>query len=159
MQSAANRGHLKSFLNGKGVESPRSLEPEARLIMLRHGHSRLAIAAAALLASGGLEWPRRVISVGESVLANFPSDQWTQSVHLIVGEAFASAWQFGNDGSGGPGPEKGQLLRKAEAHDRAWYASSTSEGDRALVWEEIWALDAGMPPRLMFGHCPMDAWM
>jgi hypothetical protein len=107
-----------------------------------------------------LECLQPVASVGESVLSKFPRDEWTEGVHLIAAEACPSAWQSGNeenDESERSQSARKSLLRKAQALCRTWYAASTSERDRAIIWEEICALDAGMEPRLGFGHCHRDA--
>jgi hypothetical protein len=88
------------------------------------------------------------IKEGESFLLTFPPDEWTPSVHLILAEAYSlTAAEMGGY-SGTPHPEEAALLKKAAAHYRAWYAKSANQRDRALVWEEIWALDAGMGPWL-----------
>ncbi len=89
------------------------------------------------------------IKEGESFLMRFPEDEWTSSVHLILAEAYAiTAANLGQDYSATPDTNKINLEKKATAHYRAWYAKSVNERDRALVWEEIWALDAGMGPWL-----------
>jgi hypothetical protein len=86
-----------------------------------------------------------LIKEGESLLSRFPEDEWTPSVHLILAEAYSiTAADEGGDDAG-----TADLLKKAAAHFRAWYAKSTNDRDRALVWEEIWAIDAGMGPWLM----------
>ena len=90
-----------------------------------------------------------LIKAGESFLSSFPEDEWTPSVHLILAETYsitaadmAGGWSTTSD------PEVAALLKKASAHYRAWYAKSVNERDRALVWEEIWAIEAGMGPWL-----------
>jgi hypothetical protein len=90
-----------------------------------------------------------LIKKGESFLSRFPEDEWTPSVHLILAEA-CSLTAAGLDASNSADPEttKTELLKKAAAHYRAWYAKSTNERDRALVWQEIWAIEAGMGPWL-----------
>jgi hypothetical protein len=89
------------------------------------------------------------IKKGESFLARFHEDEWTPSVHLILAEA-CSLTAVGLDESNSADPEttKNDLLKKAAAHYRAWYDRSTNERDRALVWQEIWAIEAGMGPWL-----------
>lgn len=91
-----------------------------------------------------------LIKEGESFLSRFPEDEWTPSVHLILAEAYTiTVADSGEDNTGTPDPKEAELLKKAAAHYRAWYAKNKNDRDRALVWEEIWALDAGMGPWLM----------
>lgn len=91
-----------------------------------------------------------IIREGESFLSRFPEDEWTPSVHLILAEAYAlTAVNPVEDYSATPEPTKTEWERKATAHYRAWYAKSTNEQDRALVSQEIWAIEAGMEPWLM----------
>jgi hypothetical protein len=89
------------------------------------------------------------IKKGESFLARFREDEWTPSVHLILAEACSlNAVGLDESNSADPDTTKNDLLKKAAAHYRAWYARSTNERDRALVWQEIWAIEAGMGPWL-----------
>jgi hypothetical protein len=92
-----------------------------------------------------------ITKVGESFLLRFPQDEWTPSVHLILAEAYSitAAQESGEDDFGTPYPARADDLRKAEEHYRAWYAKSENERDRPLVWQEIWAIDAGMGSWLM----------
>jgi hypothetical protein len=92
-----------------------------------------------------------ITKVGESFLLRFPQDQWTPSVYLILAEAYSimAAQESGGDDFGTPYPAMAKNLKKAEEHYRAWFAKSTNEEDRAQVWQEIWAIDAGMGPWLM----------
>jgi hypothetical protein len=91
-----------------------------------------------------------IINEGESFLSHFPEDEWTPSVHLILAEAYTLT-AANPDEPYAPisDSQRTEWQKKAAAHYRAWYAQSTNERDRALVWEEIWAIDAGMGPRLM----------
>lgn len=89
-----------------------------------------------------------IIKEGESFLSSFPQDEWTPSVHLILAEAYTLSSAVTGGYSPTPDPEKTALEKKAEVQYRAWYAKSKNQRDRALVWEEIWALDAGMGPWL-----------
>jgi hypothetical protein len=92
----------------------------------------------------------KIIKGGETFLTRFPEDEWTPSVHLILAEAYAlTAVNPVEDYSATPEPTKTEWERKATAHYRAWYAKSTNERDRALVSQEIWAIEAGMEPWLM----------
>jgi hypothetical protein len=91
-----------------------------------------------------------IISEGESFLSRVPEGEWTPSVHLILAEAYAlTAVNPVEDYSATPEPPKTEWEKKATAHYRAWYDKSTNERDRALVWQEIWAVKAGMGPWLM----------
>jgi hypothetical protein len=90
------------------------------------------------------------IKSGESFLLRFPSDEWTPSVHLLLAEAYSiTAADLDEDGLAAPDSGKAKLPMKAAAHYRAWYEGSTNERDRALVWQEIWGIEAGMGPHLM----------
>jgi hypothetical protein len=97
-------------------------------------------------------WPDRVISVGETILSDFPQDGWTPSVHLILAEAYAYVLANTDESADAPQPEA-QLRAKAIAHYRAYYMLSKSHHNRALVWQEIWNLNAGGDPRLMLQVC------
>jgi hypothetical protein len=103
----------------------------------------------------GPNWHDRVISVGESILRDYPHDEWTPSVHLMLAEAYALASQslpspfYRQSGT----PTEADLLKKALQHYRAWYAGSENEHDRKLVWREIWDLQAGLAPRLTLQQC------
>jgi hypothetical protein len=94
------------------------------------------------------DWPKEEVSVGESILADFAPDEWTASVHLILAEAYIAE----SDRETPPGSEA-DLREKAIEHYRKYYAHSTNDRDRTLVWEEIWNLQAGLPPRLMLPPC------
>jgi hypothetical protein len=90
------------------------------------------------------------IKEGESFLTHFPEDEWTPSVHLILAEAYSlSAAELDESDPATAASEKAELLNKAVAHYRAWYAKSANLRDRALVWQEIWGIEAGMGPWLM----------
>jgi len=92
----------------------------------------------------------RIIKEGESFLLSFPEDEWTPTVHLIPAEAYAlTAANPRDEFSAMPQPPKTEWEKKAAAQYRAWYAKSDNERDRALVWQEIWALEAGMGPWLL----------
>jgi hypothetical protein len=90
------------------------------------------------------------IRQGESLLSHFPSDEWTPSVHLLLAEAYSvTAADSGQDPNQEGNSERAELLKKATAHFRAWYAKSVNMRDRILVWEEIWGLEAGLDPWLL----------
>ena len=90
-----------------------------------------------------------LIKQGESFLSSFPEDEWTPSVHLILAEAYSmTAAELGGSYTETTDSTRVDLLKKAVAHYRAWYAKSVNQRDRALVWEEIWAIEAGMGPWL-----------
>ncbi len=92
----------------------------------------------------------KIIKDGETFLTRFPEDEWTPSVHLILAEAYAlTASNPDEQFSPTPQETRTEWQKKAAAHYRAWYVKSTNERDRALVWQEIWAIDAGMGPWLM----------
>jgi hypothetical protein len=89
------------------------------------------------------------IKSGESLLSRFPSDQWTPSVHLLLAETYSITAAQEESYLPNASTEKARSLSKAAEHFRAWYATSTNDRDRALVWEEIWGIEAGLGPRLM----------
>jgi len=89
------------------------------------------------------------IKKGESFLARFREDEWTPCVHLILAEACShNAVGLDESNSADPDTTKNDLLKKAAVHYRAWYARTTNERDRALVWQEIWGIEAGIGPWL-----------
>ena len=92
----------------------------------------------------------KIISEGESFLSRVPGDEWTPSVHLILAEAYSlTAATPLAEFSATPQPPKIEWEKKAITQYRAWYAKSKNEQTRALIWQEIWALQAGMGPWLM----------
>ncbi len=94
---------------------------------------------------------QKIIEEGESFLVHFPEDEWTPSVHLILAEAYALTASNPVEEAfvQTPQPPNPEWEQKAAAHYRAWYKNSKGNRDRALVWQEIWAIDAGMGPSLM----------
>jgi hypothetical protein len=90
-----------------------------------------------------------IVTEGEDFLSRFPRSESTPSVHLILAEAYALTSENPEGSSATQRLDKEQLENRAEEHYRAWYAKSVNERDRALVWQEIWALDAHMGPWLM----------
>ncbi|HVN78390.1 MAG TPA: hypothetical protein VMW38_05285 [Terriglobia bacterium] len=94
---------------------------------------------------------RSIIEEGESFLAHFSEDEWTPTVHLILAEAYALT--ASNPVEEGfvqtPQPPNPEWEQKAASHYRAWYTNSKNNRERALVWQEIWAIEAGMGPSLM----------
>jgi hypothetical protein len=93
----------------------------------------------------------KIIQEGESFLSRFPEDEWTPSAHLILAEAYTlTVADFYVSSTLGDNREaEAAAEAKAAAHYRAWYAKSVNERNRPLVWQEIWALEAGMGPWLM----------
>jgi hypothetical protein len=90
-----------------------------------------------------------ILLEGEDFVSRFPRSEWAPSVHLILAEAYALTSVNPEGSSATQRLDKEQLENRAEEHYRAWYAKSVNERDRALVWQEIWALDAHMGPSLM----------
>ena len=91
-----------------------------------------------------------IIEEGESFLLRYKEDEWTPSVHLILAEAYSLMVENSDTSdSATPESDKSEWEKKATAHYRAWYAKSTNDRDRGLVWQEIWAIEAGMGPWLM----------
>ena len=92
----------------------------------------------------------KIINEGENFLTRFLVDEWTPSVHLILAEAYAlTASNPEEEISPTPAEKRAEWQKKAAAHYRAWYVKSMNDRDRALVWQEIWALEAGMGPWLL----------
>jgi hypothetical protein len=151
------RGRDGEWYSGNLTDKALALAPSGPVNEL----GRIAVLDDRCSWASDLEWPGTVISIGEKTLTDFPSDEWTPNLHLIVAGAYASAWNLGssissaNDSSAPPAVNEA-WRKKAEMHYRAWYAQATSDRDRALVWEEIWALAAGMQPRLSLGFCGVD---
>jgi hypothetical protein len=91
-----------------------------------------------------------VIKNGETFLSRFSEDEWSPSVHLILAEAYSiTVADEGESDSADSSADREKLLKKVSDHYRAWYEKSRNERDRALVWEEIWAIQAGMGPWLL----------
>jgi hypothetical protein len=87
------------------------------------------------------------IRQGESFLTHFPNDEWTPSAHLLLAEAYSVMAADSPQGTDEKGrSERADLVKKAAAHFRAWYAQSSNMRDRILVWEETWGLEAGLDP-------------
>jgi hypothetical protein len=92
----------------------------------------------------------KIIKEGEAFLKAFPEDEWTPSVHLILAEAYALAdSNSGDQFSSTTAETRAEWEKNAAEHYSAWYAKSKNERDRPLVWQEIWALKAGLGPWLM----------
>lgn len=89
------------------------------------------------------------IREGERFLERFPSDAWTPSIHLMLAGAYSAAVRKADYGySEFPAATIAEYKKKALEHYRAWYAESTIQRDRYLVWQEIWSLQADLAPRL-----------
>jgi hypothetical protein len=113
--------------------------------------ARIAILDARCVWHGTGESPdcRNTIKEGESFQASFPQDEWTPSVHLILAEAYALTASDSEEDASADSQARSEFEHKAALQYRAWYAKSTNDRDRPLVWQEIWALEAGMGPWLM----------
>jgi hypothetical protein len=89
------------------------------------------------------------IREGEKFVADYPDDVWTPNVRLMLAEAYsimASQAEGDNDTSDS---EFDEWLKKEDEHLRSWYGVSRNERNRALVWQEIWGIEAGTGPWLM----------
>lgn len=110
----------------------------------------------AAVLNAGCEWSAvrntdctEYIRQGDKFLTRYPDGAWSPSVHLLLAQAYSGTVADDLDDDS-PDPAKDEaMLKKAAGHYRAWFASSTSERDRPLVWQEIWALDAGLRPWLL----------
>lgn len=96
------------------------------------------------------------IAEGESILASFRADDFTPVVHLMLAEEYSQEALNAPNESGAPASQRDGFLKKALEHYRAWYDASSNERDRALVWQEMWGLQAGLPPRLVPVACPNE---
>jgi hypothetical protein len=158
---------LKKNLAQLGIETDRSARPGPEF------YTGNLIAQARKLASAGvvneLSWIATLdqrcqwsaisdadcadfIQSGEAFLLRFPADEWTPSVHLLLAEAYSITAAEDREEAAPTSQkaaESSELLARAAAHYRAWYSTSTNQRDRALVWEEIWGIEAGLGPRLM----------
>lgn len=86
---------------------------------------------------------------GEQFLEHFHSDAWTPSIHLMLAGAYSAAVRQADRGySQFPAATIAEYRKKALEHYRAWYAVSTIQRDRSVVWQEIWSLQAGLTPNL-----------
>jgi hypothetical protein len=158
---------LKKNLTELGIETDKSARPGPEF------YTGNLIAQARKLASAGvvneLSWIATLdqrcqwsaisdadcadfIQSGEAFLLRFPADEWTPSVHLLLAEAYSITAAEDREEAAPTSQkaaESSELLARAAAHYRAWYSTSTNQRDRALVWEEIWGIEAGLGPRLM----------
>lgn len=103
---------------------------------------------------GGHSLP--LIQEGESFLAGFHEDEFTSVVHLELAQEYSQAALDAVNGNSAAMADRDAYIKKAIAHFRAWFDASRNERDRALVWEEIWGLQAGLPPRLVPNTCPYE---
>lgn len=91
----------------------------------------------------------RFLREGEQFLARYANDAWTPSIHLMLAGAYSAAVRQADYGySQLPPATIAEYRKKALEHYRTWYAVSTIQRDRYLVWQEIWSLQAGLAPRL-----------
>jgi hypothetical protein len=144
--TATNRDAL--YYNGNLLDKVAAMDPGGVADEL----GRIATIDTPCNWANSVRWPDRVISVGESILSDFPKDGFTPSVHLILAEAYAYVLANREYFANGP-EEEIQLRAKAIAHYRAYYALSKNTHARALGWQEIWNLNAGGEPRLMLQVC------
>jgi hypothetical protein len=136
------------YYSGNLLEKVLKLEPEGAVNEL--GRMAMLDARCQWNFSAGAVDCTMIISEGESFLTVFPDDEWTPSVHLILAEAYSlTAANPEETYSATPQPNKTEWENRALAHYRAWYGKSKNEQARALVWQEIWALQAGLGPWLM----------
>jgi hypothetical protein len=89
------------------------------------------------------------IRQGEKFLSDYPDDAWTPSVQLMLAQAY-SMEGFHPADEGQASHLRMEVWRKKEDEVlRAWYAKSRNERNRALVWQEIWGIEAGSGPWLL----------
>jgi len=88
----------------------------------------------------------------ERFLALYGKSDWAATVHLLLAQAYAidAVQQAEEDQYPNPGPAT--LLKNAQEHYRAWLATGASDHARRLVWDEIWALQAGLRPQLLLPY-------
>lgn len=96
------------------------------------------------------------IAEGESILASYRADDFTPAVHLMLAEEYSQEALNATNESGASALQRDSFVKKAIEHYRAWYDASSNERDRALVWQETWGLQAGLPPRLVPVACPYE---
>jgi hypothetical protein len=89
------------------------------------------------------------IQEGEKFLSSHPDDEWTPSVQLMLAQGYAMmAAQPENEGQA-PDLQREEWLKQEDEHLRTWYAKSRNERNRALVWQEIWGIEAASGPWLL----------
>jgi hypothetical protein len=96
------------------------------------------------------------IAEGESILAGFRADDFTPVVDLMLAEEYSQEALNAPNESDASASQRDSFVKKAIEHYLAWYDASGNERDRALVWQEIWGLQAGLPPRLVPFACPYE---
>ena len=89
------------------------------------------------------------IREGEQFLSDDPDDAWAPSVQLMLAQAYSMmAVQPDQEGQASR-LQMDEWRKKEDEHLRAWYAKSSNRRNRALVWQEIWGLEAGSGPWLL----------
>jgi hypothetical protein len=167
-QDAWEEAHraLEKDLKDLGIDTfkPATIQPEQYTGNLLAPAGKLASTGAAaelyrvaVLEADRCDWPSPAtpncadfIKEGEDFLSHYPNDEWTPGIRLLLAEAYSiTLAQIANGDARLSASNRAELEKKLLEQLRAWYASSRSERDLRLVWNEIWRVQAGMGPWLM----------
>jgi hypothetical protein len=104
-------------------------------------------------------WPVLEINKGESLLQQFPADQWTPWIHFAVARSHAAKLSFSyprGDPEGDVLPlapaEKQKERGAAIEHFGKFLGELSDDPKSVFAWQETWRLLAGLPPsRIGFG--------
>ncbi len=108
-------------------------------------------------------WPVLEIKKGESLLEQFPADQWTPWIHFAVARSHAAKLSFsyleGNPDEGvlALTPAEKQKERElAIEHFRKFLEARPDDPKSVFAWQETWRLLAGLPPSHIGFGCGDD---
>lgn len=85
----------------------------------------------------------------EKFLADYRKDAWTPSIELMLAQAYSIMEAQSEADDEVSAAQREDWRKKEDQYLRAWYAGSRNEQSRALVWQEIWNIDAGGDPWLL----------
>jgi hypothetical protein len=86
---------------------------------------------------------------GEKFLSDYPDDAWTPNVQLMLAQAYSMEGLQPEDGGQASDLRMEDMRKKEDQQLRTWYAKNRNERNRALVWQEIWGIEAGSGPWLL----------
>ncbi|MGA7414898.1 MAG: hypothetical protein WBW33_30800 [Bryobacteraceae bacterium] len=108
-------------------------------------------------------WPVLEIKKGESLLQQFPADEWTPWIHFAVARSHAAKLSFsyaeGNPDEGvlALTPAEKQKERElAIEHFRKFLDELPDDPKSAFAWQEAWRLLSGLPPSHIGFGCSGD---
>jgi hypothetical protein len=98
-------------------------------------------------------WPVLEINKGESLLQQFPADQWTPWIHYAIARSHAAKLSFSYpEGDPDEGvlaltpAEKQEERELAIEHFRRFLDELPDDPKSIFAWQETWRLLAGLPP-------------